>query len=135
MRAFLLGLALLSLAQSAQAGLSRQGLSEVLVAPAANSTVPLDLAFQDLSGRRHSLRDAIDHRPSLLLFVDFTCRTICGPALGIISEALAGTGLRAGQDFGLLVVGVDPKDTADDARAMVELVGNAAVITATTVLT
>ena len=63
-----------------------------------------------------TLRDAIDGRPTLLLPADFTCKQICGPALTIASSALQQTGLVAGRDYSLVVVGIDPRDTIDDAR-------------------
>jgi len=57
-----------------------------------------------------------DGRPTLLLPADFTCKQICGPALTIASSALQQTGLVAGRDYSLVVVGIDPRDTIDDAR-------------------
>ncbi len=38
--------------------------------------------------------------------------------VSIVSETLAGSGLKPGSDFRLIVVGLDPKDTASDAAAM-----------------
>jgi protein SCO1/2 len=134
MRAFLIGLILSLTANAAHAGLSERDLAGVSLAPPPGATVPLDLLFRDLSGQRLSLKKAIDNKPALLVLVDFTCRTICGPALMIASSALAETGLRATNDYRLIVVGLDPKDTATDALAMLGQIEDPAVAAATTVL-
>jgi protein SCO1/2 len=57
-------------------------------------------------------------KPSVLVLADYTCETLCGPVISIVSGALARSGLRPSTDFRLIVVGLDPKDTAADAAAM-----------------
>ena len=52
----------------------------------------------------------------LLLPADFTCTQICGPAFSIAASALSQTGLEAGHDYSLVVVGIDAKDSIEDAR-------------------
>ena len=84
---------LLVIATGAQAALTRSELDGVSLAPPAGAAAPLALKFRDIDNRRVTLREAIGERPALLLFVDYTCRTICGPALAIASGALAQTGL------------------------------------------
>lgn len=135
MKALLIALIFSLSAHAAYAGLSERDVAKVTLSPPPNAAVPLDLVFRDLAGKTETLRDAIDQRPVLLLLVDFTCRTICGPALVIASGALGETGLRAGAEFKLIVVGLDPKDTTDDARAMLRQIGNSDVAAATSVLT
>ena len=78
--------------------------------------MPTALVFKDLDGRDLTLGDAIAGRPTLLLPADFTCTQICGPALSIAASALGQTGLQAGRDYSLVVVGIDAKDSIDDAR-------------------
>ena len=78
--------------------------------------MPTALVFKDLKGRDVTLSDAIAARPTLLLPADFTCTQICGPALSIAAGALSQTGLQAGRDYSLVVVGIDAKDSIDDAR-------------------
>ena len=134
MKALWLGLMLCCAADAAEAGLSERDLAQVALSPPPNASAPLDLAFRAPDGRTVTLRDAFDRRPALLLLSDFTCRTICGPALVIAAGALEETGLRAGVDFNLVVVGLDPKDTADDARTMLRQIGNPDLAAATRVL-
>jgi len=56
--------------------------------------------------------------PAVLVLADYTCKTLCGPVISIASDALARSGLRPAKDFRLIVVGLDPKDTAADAVRM-----------------
>jgi protein SCO1/2 len=116
----------LVLATGAQAALTRNELDGVFLSPAADAAAPLALKFRDIDDRRLTLREAIGGRPSLLLFVDYTCRTICGPALAIASGALAQTGLDPAK-YRLVVIGLDPKDSAKDARLMARQIGDSAV--------
>lgn len=134
MKGFLVWLLLMASGTTTSAGITPRELAEVSLSPPANASVPLQLVFHDLAGRPVSLGQAIAGRPVLLLFVDYTCRTICGPALAIASSALGQTGLSPGTDYRLIVVGIDPKDGPDDARKMVEQIGDAAVSGATVLL-
>ena len=110
--------AALLLPGAAQAGLSRAALDKAVEAPPANAAVPLSLRFTDETGVPRSFGDALAGVPSLLVFADFTCRTLCGPMVEFAAAGLARTGLVPGRDFRLLVVGLDPRDTRDDARRL-----------------
>lgn len=123
----------LVLAVGAHAALTRSELDGVSLAPPAGAAVPLALKFRDIDNNRMTLRESIGGHPSLLLFVDYTCQTICGPALAIASGALAQTGLDPSR-FRLLVVGLDPNDSAEDARSMARQIGDPAVENITTLL-
>jgi protein SCO1/2 len=125
---------LLVLAGGARAELSSPELAKVSLAPPSNAAVPLGLSFQSTARGELTLREVIEHRPSLLLFVDYTCRTVCGPALAIASGALADTGLNPARDFRLVVVGLDEKDSEQDALAMSEHLLDPALRSATAVL-
>jgi protein SCO1 len=134
MRSLLAGIILCISLQAANASLSPAELAKVALAPPENAAVPLNLVFHDLTGRAVTFAQTLNHVPSLLLFVDFTCHTICRPALAIASGALGETGLRAGSDFRLIVVGLDPKDSLTDAKSMLDQIGNPEVARATTIL-
>ena len=56
--------------------------------------------------------------PAVVIFADYTCRTLCGPILEFAAAALAKTGLQPGADYRLVVIGLDPKDGLETARAM-----------------
>ena len=84
--------------------------------PQPGAAIPLSLSFTDDTGRPTTLGDAIGDAPALLLFSDYTCRTLCGPLVEFAAAGLERSGLRPGRDFRLLVIGINPKDTRDDAR-------------------
>ena len=101
---------------AALAGLTEAQVGQVALSPPPGARVPTSLVFKDLRGHDVSLGDAIAGRPTLLLPADFTCSQICGPALSIAASALGETGLQAGRDYSLVVVGIDAKDSIEDAR-------------------
>ena len=101
---------------AALAGLTEAQVGQVALSPPPGARVPTALVFKDLEGRDVTLGDAIAGRPTLLLPADFTCTQICGPALSIAAGALSQTGLQAGRDYSLVVVGIDAKDGIEDAR-------------------
>ena len=102
----------------ASAGIVGSDIRKVAAAPAPNAALPLDLGFVDDSGRAMTLRAAIAGLPNVLVFVDYTCRTLCGPVLEFTAAGLAKTGLRPGIDYRLLVIGIDPRDKLAAAHAM-----------------
>jgi protein SCO1/2 len=64
------------------------------------------------------LGDVLAGRPGILVFADYTCRTLCGPVLTFVAAGLERSGLVAGTDYGLIVIGLDPNDDLESARAM-----------------
>jgi protein SCO1/2 len=109
---------LLALAAPAAAGVIPADLAAVSATPDPGATLPLDLTFVDQSDERRTLREALGGKPVVLIFADYTCRTLCGPILDFAAAALRQSGLRPGGDFRLVVIGLDPRDGLDAARAM-----------------
>src|SRR6185312_6734973 len=83
----------------------------------ARAALPLSLIVTDTLGKSRRLGDLI-RRPTVLIFADYTCRTLCGPILAFVVSALEQSGLTPGNQFQLLVIGLDPKDRAQEALAM-----------------
>ncbi|CCD98326.1 SCO family protein [Bradyrhizobium sp. STM 3809] len=100
----------------ASAGLTEQQIGSVAFDPRPGARVPMGLSFTNLAGETVTMAQAMGERPTLLIPADFTCKQICGPALTIASAALQQTGLVAGRDYSVVVIGIDPRDTLDDAR-------------------
>jgi protein SCO1/2 len=94
----------------------------------AGATVPFDVTVADGEGRHRNLRELIT-RPAVLVFADYTCTTLCGPVVAFVSAALERSKLAAKDQFQLIVVGLDPRDTAADALHMrrANLEGNIAL--------
>ena len=99
------------------AELSTGQLREVELNPRPGAALPLGAAFSAGSARV-SLKDALDGRPAVLVLADFKCRFTCGTALAIAADGLTQTGLEAGRDYNLLVIGINPGAGIADAEAM-----------------
>ena len=119
------------------AAVSSAQLDAVTAAPAADATIPLSLVFADDDGASRTLGDAVGGTPAVLLFADYTCTNLCGPILAFVAAGLEQSGLAAGKDFHVVVIGLDAKDDAKAARAMkASRIGlTSALADATTVLT
>ena len=99
------------------AELSTGQLREAGLNPRPGAALPLSAAFAAGSARV-SLKDALDGRPAVLVLADFKCRYTCGTALAIAADGLTQTGLEAGRDYNLLVIGINPGAGIADAEAM-----------------
>lgn len=113
----LLAIAFLLCASPAWAGLTKAEISKVGVYPPKHAVLPLSLEFRDENGKTHTLKQLFAGAPAIVLFADYTCKTLCGPILEMTSAALAQSGLKPGKEFHLIVIGMDPKDNAKQARA------------------
>jgi protein SCO1 len=102
----------------ARAGFTRAQLAAISASPPPDAALPLDLSFRDDDGHVTTLRAALGRMPAVLVFADYTCRTLCGPILEFTAAGLAKTGLKAGEDYRLVVIGLNPRDGLDAARAM-----------------
>lgn len=130
-RALALALSCPLAAGPAEARLTQAQLSGVAAAPPPDARVPGELRFEDaVSGRVLPLTEALGARPVLLLPVDYTCANTCDPMLALSGAALAATGLRLGSEAGLVLVGIDPRDRAEDARRMLAQAAPAEAATA-----
>ena len=95
----------------------------------------MGLVFQGADGRAVSLDAAARGEPLVLVFADYGCTTLCGPALAITGQRLADSGLRPGVDYRLAVVGLDPASTPVQAQAFGRARLPAAVFAAAELLT
>jgi protein SCO1/2 len=109
---------MLLVAAPAMASLSPADLAKAVARPPAGATLPAGLGFTDIDGHRITLGAVADGRPLVLIFVDYTCRHVCAPGLALTTNALAHSGLRAGNDYRVAVIGIDPRDSVDAARTM-----------------
>ena len=118
----------------AQAGLTPAVLDEVAAEPRSDAALPLGLRFSDDSGQPRTLGDVLAGKPAIVVFADYTCRTLCGPVLTFVAAGLERSGLAAGADYGLVVIGLDPKDDLAAARAAkVARIGSGTPLAAATV--
>ncbi|MGH8212014.1 MAG: SCO family protein [Rhodanobacteraceae bacterium] len=78
--------------------------------------VPLDAGFHDASGKPVRLRELLDGKPALLVPGYYTCRNLCGAVRAGVANAVRRSGLIPGEQFNVLLVSVDPQDSAASAR-------------------
>jgi protein SCO1/2 len=130
-------LVLLIAGASAEAGVTQAVLDDVSVEPKADAALPLVLRFLDESAQPRTFGEVLAGRPAVLVFADYTCRTLCGPVLTFVAAGLERSGLAAGADYGLIVIGLDPKDDLESARAAktVRIGSGTPLAAATTMLT
>jgi protein SCO1/2 len=101
----------------AVAGLPRAMLDTVGVRLPAGARLDPGITMRDTEGRLRSVQAMLGGKPAFLNFVDYTCNTLCGTDLMLLTDAIR----RAGIDpatFHILVVGIDPKDSAAAATKM-----------------
>lgn len=81
--------------------------------------VPLDLVFQDHDGKDIRLGDCVGGKPTVLVLAYFSCPKLCTEVLnGLVGEMkpLTRFNLRAGKDFNVVTVSINPKDAPAFAR-------------------
>jgi protein SCO1/2 len=79
------------------------------------SQVPLGAVFRDETGRTVHLRDVMAGRPTILALGYFHCPSLCGVVRGDLLHALSRSGLRAANDYALVVLSIDPQEKPADA--------------------
>lgn len=104
--------------RSAQARFTAAQLAGISAAPPPNAGLPLQLTFEDDRGQAATVAGAIGGHPAVVIFADYTCRTLCGPILEFTTAGLAQTGLKPGADYRLVVIGINPRDSFESAHAM-----------------
>jgi protein SCO1/2 len=109
--------ALLLFPQFAAADLPPLSLESVEARPLPHAHFPLSLAAPDITGQTRTLGDALGGHPGLILFADYTCKMLCGPALVLLGAAIDRSHLSAGS-YRVVVIGIDPKDSRKDAAHM-----------------
>ena len=89
-----------------------------------NEMLPLDASFTDENGRRVALGDYFGRKPVVLAFVYYECPMLCTQVMNGLSSALKVMPFRAGEDYEVVLVSFDPRDTpataAEKKRAHLE---------------
>ena len=99
-------------------------LKDVTFKQRLDEVLPLDAAFKDDDGRAVTLGQLFGRKPVLLAFVYYQCPMLCTQVMNGISSALKVMPFAAGQDFDVVLVSFDPRDTpaiaAEKKRAHLE---------------
>jgi len=73
--------------------------------------VPLDVPFRDESGRAVRLGDYFGKRPVVMVFAYYDCPMLCTQVINGLATALNVLSLEPHQDFEIVTVSFNPKDT------------------------
>jgi protein SCO1/2 len=79
--------------------------------------VPLDTAFTDETGRAVRLGEYFGKRPVVMIFAYYECPMLCTQVINGLASALSVISLKPGDDYDVVVVSFDPKDTPASAAA------------------
>lgn len=85
------------------------------------ASVPLNLPLTDSLGRRVKTGYYIDGKKPTIITLNYSsCPMLCNVQLNQLTQSLAKLDLQIGEDFQILTVSIDPKETTETARATKE---------------
>jgi len=91
------------------------GLKDVGIEQNLNQQLPLNLQFRDESGKAVQLGDYFRKKPVVLSLVYYRCPMLCSEVLAGLEGSLRALSFDAGNQFNVLTVSFDPKDTPETA--------------------
>lgn len=94
-----------------------QQLAEVTFEQRLNTPLPLDARFRDERGQSVAFGDFFGRKPVVLAFVYYQCPMLCTQIFNGVAGALKAVPFRVGQDFDVVFVSFDPRDTPEGAAA------------------
>jgi protein SCO1 len=102
---------------SPPASMRPPGLKNVGIQQNLNGQIPPDLVFRDETGKTVRLGDYFGQKPLILSLVYYRCPMLCGEVLSGLSSALKVLKFNVGDEFNVLTVSFDPKDTPEIGTA------------------
>jgi protein SCO1/2 len=82
-----------------------------------DAQVPPDLTFRDDAGKLVKLGDYFGRKPMILNLVYYNCTMLCGEALVGLSSAMRLVKFDVGNEFDVITVSFDPRETPEMAAA------------------
>jgi protein SCO1/2 len=76
-----------------------------------DNQVPLNLSFRDESGKSVQLSDYFGRKPVVLILAYYRCPMLCSQVLAGATHAFRQLPFRIGQQFNVLTVSFDPRET------------------------
>jgi len=101
-----------------QASAKPGALQGVTVEQHLGQQLPLDAVFRDEDGKQVRIGDFFGpgKRPAVLVMAYYECPMLCTLVLNSTIKAMRPMSLKAGTDYDLIVVSIDPKETPELAR-------------------
>jgi protein SCO1/2 len=93
------------------------GLKNVGIQQNLNGQIPPDLIFKDETGKTVRMGDYFGQKPIILSLVYYKCPMLCGEVLSGLTSALKVLKFNIGDEFNVLTVSFDPKDTPEIGAA------------------
>jgi protein SCO1/2 len=90
---------------------------DVTFAQQLGQKLPLDVQLKDETGRSVALGEYFGKRPVILAFVYYQCPLLCTQIMNGISSALKVLPYTPGNEFDIVLVSFDPRDTPEAANA------------------
>ncbi len=115
LRALLIAWSMLAALVAARAQESGEVPADYAFAQRPGAAVPADGSFTEADGRPIRFGDLLGQRPIVLALGYFNCPMLCSLVRDDLFEALSHAGLRAGADYDVAIVGIDPAETRADA--------------------
>lgn len=79
-----------------------------------NAQLPMDAVFTDDYGKTVKIGDLFGQRPAVLVMVYYECPMLCNMVLNDLLRTMNGmTALTVGQDFDVITVSINPKETPE----------------------
>jgi protein SCO1/2 len=94
-----------------------EALRDVGIDQKLNHQLPLDLVFTDETGAQRPLRDYFRGRPVVLSLVYYECPMLCTLVLNGLERAMRTVPFNAGDQFEVVTVSFDPRETPELAAA------------------
>ena len=91
------------------------GLRNVGIEQHLEEQIPPDLTFRDESGKTVRIGEYFDQKPMILNLVYYQCPMLCSEVLSGLESALRVLKFDVGEDFEVLTVSFDPKETPEIA--------------------
>ena len=102
-------------------GQTSSGLPKVLksvsIDQRLNEQIPLDTVFKDEQGRDVRLAELFKGRPVVLSLVYYTCPMLCNQVLNGMMGSFRQVSFNIGEQFDVITVSFDPRETPDLAAA------------------
>ena len=92
-------------------------LENVALLQKIGAPLPLELAFRDQTGKAVRLGEYFGKRPVILNFVYYRCQDICPLLLDGLARTLRALSFEVGNQFNVLTVSFEPRDTPAAAAA------------------
>jgi protein SCO1/2 len=90
---------------------------EVRIEQNLDAQVTLDLWFRDEAGQRVLLGDCLGDKPTVLVLAYYRCPKLCNVVLGGLLQTCREMSFTVGQEFNVVTVSFDPRETPELAAA------------------